>query len=288
MLLFLAIIIGFVFPQIHVLSFIIKYLLMIMLFSAFLSIEINKSLLNIKLPILFISNILFAFVAYYCISYFHRELALIVFISIIGPSATASPAIISLLKGNLQFITAQVLLSNILTALTLPYFISLIYSSSQTADTFPMIRDILIIILAPFIVAQIIKNTMHHLHTFIIRSRLVAFDSLVLVICIAVSQSSFYIRSQQNIPISYLVIIAFTVLSTTILCWALGRAIGGKKYALEAGQGLGNKNTVLMTWFALNFINPLVALGPVLYLVFDSSYNSYQLYKAGTIKKKKK
>lgn len=64
-----------------------------------------------------------------------------------------------------------------------------------------------------------------------------------------------------------------------IVNFGVGRLIGGKRFGLEASQSLGQKNTMFMLWFSLSFLNPLVALGPVMYLVYHNTYNSYQLYR---------
>ena len=34
-------------------------------------------------------------------------------------------------------------------------------------------------------------------------------------------------------------------------------------------------------WLALTFLTPLVALGPIFYILFQNLYNSWQLYQLG-------
>jgi BASS family bile acid:Na+ symporter len=63
-----------------------------------------------------------------------------------------------------------------------------------------------------------------------------------------------------------------------VVNFSLGRFIGGKKYSFEAGQSLGQKNTIFSTWVALNFFHPLAALGPIFYILCHNLYNAYLLY----------
>jgi len=57
----------------------------------------------------------------------------------------------------------------------------------------------------------------------------------------------------------------------------LGRILGGKEFSLEMSQTLGQKNTTLVIWISLTYFSPLIALGPIFYLIWHNLYNSYQL-----------
>ncbi|MDR0230786.1 MAG: transporter, partial [Dysgonamonadaceae bacterium] len=68
-----------------------------------------------------------------------------------------------------------------------------------------------------------------------------------------------------------------------VICW-LQFSIGwfiGKKHnnRIVGGQGLGQKNTILAIWMADTFFNPLVAIAPASYVVWQNLINSYQLWK---------
>jgi BASS family bile acid:Na+ symporter len=69
-----------------------------------------------------------------------------------------------------------------------------------------------------------------------------------------------------------------------LLCaanFAIGRKIGGVGLGREASQSLGQKNTMLTIWLAVKFLNPLVALGPVCYVLCHNGYNAWQLARSG-------
>ncbi len=56
--------------------------------------------------------------------------------------------------------------------------------------------------------------------------------------------------------------------------------IGGREFAREASQSLGQKNTSFTIYLALTYANPLVALGPTCYVLWHNLWNSWQLHQS--------
>jgi hypothetical protein len=63
--------------------------------------------------------------------------------------------------------------------------------------------------------------------------------------------------------------------------FGIGRRLGGNDLSLEMSQTLGQKNTTLTIWIGLTYFNPLIALGPIFYLIYHNLFNSYQLAAQG-------
>lgn len=61
--------------------------------------------------------------------------------------------------------------------------------------------------------------------------------------------------------------------------FSLGAFLGGKQYRQEASQSLGQKNLSFVIWISLTFINPLVALGPMFYILYHHLFNSWSIYQ---------
>lgn len=49
---------------------------------------------------------------------------------------------------------------------------------------------------------------------------------------------------------------------------------------ISAGQALGQKNTTLAIWMANTYLNPVSALAPAAYILWQNLFNSYQLQQA--------
>ena len=93
--LLLMIVLGMLLPQFHALSSYIQVLLMIMLFFAFLDIDIQPRSFHKGLIWVLLANLLIAFAAYWILLPFNLNLALAAFITGIAPTAIAAPVIIS-------------------------------------------------------------------------------------------------------------------------------------------------------------------------------------------------
>ena len=65
---------------------------------------------------------------------------------------------------------------------------------------------------------------------------------------------------------------------------AVGHAYGD---SVSAGQALGQKNTVVGIWIALTFLDPLSALAPGAYVIWQNLVNAWQIWykeKYGRVK----
>lgn len=104
-----------------------------------------------------------------------------------------------------------------------------------------------------------------------------------------------------------IVILCVGALITCLLQFALGRWIGyhfpasshgadyqdilinpaaahysiQQKSRITAGQAFGQKNTALGIWLAQMYLNPLAAIGPAAYILWQNLLNSFQLWHAG-------
>ena len=56
---------------------------------------------------------------------------------------------------------------------------------------------------------------------------------------------------------------------------AFGRHFGA---SISAGQALGQKNTIVGIWLTLTFLNPLAAVAPGAYVVWQNLVNGWQLW----------
>ena len=65
----------------------------------------------------------------------------------------------------------------------------------------------------------------------------------------------------------------------SIVNFSVGALLGGRNHWQEASQALGQKNLSFVIWIALTFINPLVAMGPMFYIVYHHLYNSWLIYQ---------
>ncbi len=279
-LLALAILSGIFFPYGHNYVFLIRYFLMLLLFFSFLDIKVNKNIIN-KIHFHILSIIVFSsIIFFYAIKSFNLYIAQAVFITSIAPTAIAAPVIISLRKRNIEFVMFSLLLNNIVISLVIPFLFPLITNSNNSIKISDVLFPILVTISIPLFASQIIKIITPAIWKKLVEWKDSSYYILIANIYIAVSDASTFIRNENGDNILIVLIIA---ISSGLLClfyFSLGWFIGGRNYPAEASQSLGQKNNAFTIWLALTYLSPIVALGPVFYVLYQNVYISWVLYKS--------
>ena len=54
---------------------------------------------------------------------------------------------------------------------------------------------------------------------------------------------------------------------------------GAKDLNIEMSMALGRKNTMFALWLALTFLEPVTALAPIFYILFQNLYNARQMWQ---------
>lgn len=276
----IAILSGIFFPYGHDFVFLIRYFLMLLLFFSFLDINVNKNIIN-KTHFYILSIIIFTSITFFYIAkIFDLQLAQAIFITSIAPTAIAAPVIISLRKRNIEFVMFSLLLNNIVISLLIPFLFPLITNSGKVIKVNDVLIPILVTISIPLLFSQAIKFILPKFWKFLVDWKDSSYYILIANIYIAVSDASTFIRNETSENLSIVFIIA---VSSGLLClfyFSLGYFIGGKNFSAEASQSLGQKNNAFTIWLALTYLSPIVALGPVFYVLYQNIYISWVLYKS--------
>lgn len=276
-LLFVTILAGLVCNQGGVFAYLIPYLLMLMLFFPFLTVSRPKDATVYRHgAILFAVMGGIGVIAYVLLLNWNRQLAVVAFLLGFSPTATAAPVVIGLLRKNVDYVVTAVVMTNVLVALVLPFVLSVILPQSRDIIVTGMLSSTLLVVFIPLSMAQLIKIFSVRLAAYLIRFRQIPFAIWLIVLYLASAKASSYVFANM---VSFRLIIAIAALSL-LLCltnFRVGHYVGGAQFAREGSQALGQKNTLFMTWVALEYVSPIAALGPVFYLIFQNLYNSLLL-----------
>ena len=284
-LIFVVIAVGLFVPAAHILTFLIRYNLMIMLFFSFLAIHFRKELIQKHHFFILLINILLPLLLYQLILPFDRTLAHTVFVIGIAPTAVVSPVISDFLKGNTAFVTTAVLITNPAIALILPFLLPWVISVNSPIKVGEVLLPVAIVILGPLFLSQFIKRFRSEWVSPLLSIRRISFYLFLLNVFIASAKASHYVRHDQQ---TAWYVFAFMAIGVGILClfqFLLGEQIGKKSYPIANSLSLGRKNTMFAIWVALTFLDPIVALGPMFYILFQNAYNGFQMWQ---VEKKEK
>jgi BASS family bile acid:Na+ symporter len=274
-----AMLVGALVPQAHVFSFLIQYLLMVMLFFSFLDIQFKSQSFQRSILWVLLANVGVAFIAYAVLAPFNLMLALAAFMTAIAPTAIAAPVIISFIQREVEYVVASVVLTNIASALIVPIALPSLLGTEIQISVWEVLKPVLVVMFVPLIFAQLVKVLPIYAQTFIRKGKISSFPIWLVNLFIISANASDFLRNGNTDSISTLAVIALVSLVICILNFGVGALLGGRSHWQEASQSLGQKNLSFVIWIALTFINPLVAMGPMFYILYHHLYNSWSIYQ---------
>ncbi len=270
---------GILVPQAHVLSGLIQSLLMVMLFFAFLDIEFKPQSFRKSVLWISVANIMVAFAGYAALAPYNLTLALAAFMTGIAPTAIAAPVIVGFIQGEMEYVIASVLLTNLANALVVPLALPFLLGQTIQISIWEVLQPVLIVMLAPLLLAQIVSRLPKQAQTVIRKGKVASFPLWLVNLFIISATASNFLRAEAAASIPTLLAIALTSLVICVINFGLGALLGGRAHWQEASQSLGQKNLSFVIWIALTFINPLVAMGPMFYILYHHLYNSWSIYQ---------
>jgi bile acid:Na+ symporter, BASS family len=277
----LSMLLGVLLPFGHSYTFLIRPLLMVMLFLAFLEMKIDQQTIRWTHLLILLANIGIALGGYFLLVDWNQEVALTAFVVGIMPTAAAAPVLTGYLKGRVDYVTFSTLLTSIMIAAILPFLLPPLLSGSAEVTVSEVLVPVLTLMLGPLAVAWAIRLSSVRLRAWVLRFGRISFYCFIANVYLATSKASQYVRTQLDGRWELLLWIALISGALCLLNFELGRLLGGRDRRTEGSMALGRKNTMFAIWLALAFISPLAALGPMCYIFWQNAYNSVQLWKRG-------
>ena len=210
---------------------------------------------------------------------------------IIGPTATAAPVVTAKIGGNINMMTAFVVISSFASALMIPAVFPLLERGSHLTfwSAFIIILEKLVMVLiAPLALGWYMQH----------------FAKRVCAWIVSIPDLSFYLWSAQlavtsgvtvrnivhsDAALRTLIMIAVLSLILCFVLFLIGRSVGhhlGDK--INSGQASFQKNTALSIWVAYTYLNPMASVGAGCYVLWQNIINSLELWqyrkKQGTFK----
>ena len=224
-------------------------------------------------------NICLPLFLYVLIQPFFPNLALIAFVVTIVPTAAAAPVIAQLLQASVGKVTVAVILSTPIIALLLPVLLTYFLSVEGDISLGSLAYPVLSLVFIPLIISQVIRNGLPKLRQQVEKLTFISFPLFLCNIVIACGNASYFIQSNQDIIGRELIGILLLVACLCVLQFKIGAFVGRKSSPFTYSLALGRKNTMIGLWIALTYFNPVVALGPIFYIVLHNIYNSIQIWQ---------
>ena len=213
---------------------------------------------------------------------FNEVVAQSAMICIICPTATAAAIITEKLGGKVDALITYVIEINLVVSVFVPAVFPLIepHEGLTFFQAFlTILKRVVPLLVMPLVAAWFLRFCLPAVHRWLYEHRGAAFYLWAFSLILVMAQTT---KSLVESPYSLGVelSIAFVGLVTCVLQFVIGKRIDSR-YGdrISAGQGLGQKNTVLAIWMAYTYLNPVTAVAPGCYVVWQNIINSWQLYR---------
>ncbi|MFA4945416.1 MAG: hypothetical protein WC789_12030 [Lentisphaeria bacterium] len=260
----------------------IQGLLVAMLFLTFLRLTLRRSMFRRRHLTLLLAQGLLAVAVYGLLRNLNGTLALAGLMIALMPTATAAPVVTGLLGGNVGFVTAYLFLTSLGLACLLPLLLPLLAPAADggfLGASGHLLLNIGLVVFLPLAAAQFLRRWRPRLAVRARRWQPLSFHLWCLALVLISARATQFVITHPELPRLLLAESAGLALAICLANFAIGHRVGGRPFGLEAGQALGQKNTVLVIWVCLTFLSPAVALGPTFYVIWHNLVNGWQLWR---------
>ena len=203
-------------------------------------------------------------------------------LAIICPTAKACAVVTQKLGGDSAATTSYTIIINLVVALLCPLLLPVAHP--QPGLTFlpafmVIINKVFPLLIVPLFLAWFVRYLMPSFHKRIVATKDLAFYMWAVSLAIAIAVTCKALAHSEE-SLWNVGGIAVVTLVACLFQFTFGKWIGshyGKR--MEAGQALGQKNTVFIIWLGYTFLSPITAAAGGFYSVWHNLVNSWQLYK---------
>lgn len=203
------------------------------------------------------------------------------FICFICPTAAAVVVVTEKLGGSIGSLTMFTIIANIVTMFIIPLFFPMVERSADItflSSMLMILRNVTLVLVVPLLLAllsrRIIPNFVKRLNSH----KDIGFYIWCVNLSI-VTGITLHNIEKSSITGWVLWLLLTAPLLVCLIQFSLGKWVG--KFwndSISAGQALGQKNTVVGIWLTLTFLNPLAAISPGAYVLWQNLVNGWQIW----------
>ena len=203
------------------------------------------------------------------------------FICIICPTAAAAPVVTEKLGGSIGSLTIYTIIANVVTSVIIPLFFPMVEKSADIeffAAVLMVLKNVTVVLVVPLVLALTSRKVIPSFTSWLAKKKDLGFYlwCVNLAIVSGVTMRNILLSTVSG---HTLVLLIMLPLFVTIALFAIGKAVGRPfGDSISAGQALGQKNTVVGIWLTISFLNPLAAVAPGAYVLWQNMVNAWQLW----------
>lgn len=204
-----------------------------------------------------------------------------VFICVICPTAAAVVVVTEKLGGSIGSLTTYTIIANLFTMVIIPFFFPMVEKEADitfmTAAAM-VFRNVTVVLVVPLVTALLSRKFIPKFVAWLKQFTNLGFYLWCFNLSIV---SGMTVRNIMNSTVSGWVLTLLLVLPlfVTLAQFSIGKWVGhfwGQ--SISAGQALGQKNTIVGIWLTISFLNPLAAVAPGAYVLWQNMVNAWQIW----------
>ena len=168
-----------------------------------------------------------------------------------------------------------------MTSIIIPLFFPMVEKSSDISfatASLMVLRNVTTVLVIPLVLALVSRRVIPRVTDRIKEFRNLGFYlwCFNLTIITGITMRNILHASLSGTVLAILLILPLFI---ALLQFTIGKLVG-RYYgdSISAGQALGQKNTVVGIWLTLTFLNPLAAVAPGAYVLWQNMVNASQLW----------
>ena len=199
---------------------------------------------------------------------------------IFGAAANASPVVVSLMGGKIDFSARYVLVNHLYIAVIAPIIFPLLGNGAEgnfLADFLTILKKIVPTVVLPLFIILLLKRFSPKAINGIRKVASYSYYLWAFAITLIIGQASYQFFS-SNIDIYFILKSIGLAFCFFLLQWGIGRYVGSKfGETIAGGQALAQKNVILSIYLAQMYFSPEVTWIPICYILAQNTINSIQI-----------
>jgi BASS family bile acid:Na+ symporter len=287
-LILLALGVGLLLPQLGSFTFVLRPFLMTLLFFSFLNIKLDRNVFAWQQLVAAALLPLFGLSVYYLSHWYDENLALTLLLVGLAPTAVITPVLAELMKRSAAYMVGAIIVTSMVFTLVVPVMLTwLLGIELSLASLGTLVYTIGSIVIIPMLLAQVVRKIDGKLAAVFRAINPYVFVLFLINVAVAAGSLSHYLQYESSTPWSFIWLTAGAITLLMLTKFLVGSFIAPKGHTLEGSLALGRKNTMLAIWIALEYLNPLIVLGPMIYILAQNLFVAGQIWwverKAGAV-----
>ena len=203
-----------------------------------------------------------------------------IFICIICPTAAAVVVVTEKLGGSIGSLTMFTIIANMVTMIIIPLFFPIVERGADITFLSAMLmilRKVTMVLVVPLFLALLSRRYIPNFVCQLNKHKDIGFYIWCFNLSIVTGITLHNIH-QSSISGWVMWPLLTAPLLVCLIQFSLGKWVGSFwNDSISAGQALGQKNTVVGIWLTLTFLNPLAAIAPGAYVLWQNLVNVWQI-----------